>query len=286
MRIPAMQPALTILRLLRIAVIAGAIAVPTLADEVPLATKANAWKTKQPIPAELLAFRDLEYCVSDGTDSTAVFSDITNYPLLRAIISHPCDAQVFDCAVKRALLLVGPTRFFRDLTETYARMPELLSEPRHQTLQKRAGLPHVHVDGVFIDDHDMSRGKAAGVFANIAAELRAGGAFEIIRRKYQDAYNYPYTESFSDGKTVVLHRTRVGYYGDFVVSEAEHTARPLRSADLPDEHVRPLLAGRVGEIIILRDEAEHWSILYRIREAYSPPDSAPANERASQADTI
>ncbi len=84
-----------------------------------------------------------------------------------------------------------------------------------------------------------------------------------------------------DGKTVVLHRTRVGNYGDFVVSEAEHTARPLRSTDLPEEHVRPLLAGRVGEIIILRDEAEHWSILYRIREAYAPGHVERPNERES-----
>ncbi len=206
--------------------------------------------------------------MSDGTDSQAIFSAVTNYDLLRAIISHPCDARVCDCAVKRALLLVGPRRFFHDLKETYAITPELLSQPHHRTLQERAGLPHVLVEGIFIDDEDMSRGEAEGVFANVAADLRAGGTFEAVRKKYQDAYEYPYTETLREGEMVILHRTRVGNYGDFVVSETEHTARPLRDADLSDGHVRPLLAGRISEIIILRDEAGRRSIFYRVRDAY------------------
>jgi hypothetical protein len=134
----------------------------------------------------------------------------------------------------------------------------------------------VLVDGVFIDDHDMSRAEAEGVFANIAADLRAGGAFETVQKTYQDAYDYAYTETLSDGATVLLHRTRIGNYGDFVVSEADHTARPLRLTDLPAQHVRPLLSGRTGDIIILRDETEHRSILYRIRDVYFPTDGTKA----------
>jgi hypothetical protein len=54
------------------------------------------------------------------------------------------------------------------------------------------------------------------------------------------------------------------------VSEAEHTARPLRLVDLPSEHVGPLLSGRTGDIIILRHESEQETMLYRVRDVYSP----------------
>ena len=233
-----MERAIYILRILCVAAIAGASAVAVSADENPLLTQANAWTQDQPVPPELLTFRDVEGCISDGTDSPAVFDDITNYDLLREIVSHQCDEQVFECAVKRALLLVGPTRFFHDTEEMYSRMPHLLSQARHRGLKDRAAIPHVLVDGISIDDSDMSHDEADSVFAKIRSELRAGRPFDAVEKKYYDAYEYAYTETLSDGAMVVLHRTRVGNYGDFVVSEADHTARPLRSADLPAPHVR------------------------------------------------
>jgi hypothetical protein len=265
-----MKRAIHILRILCVATIAGAIPATASADDNPMLTQANAWIPDQPIPAELLTFRDQEDCISDGTDSPALFSSITNYEILRAILSQPCDDRVFECAVKRALSLVGPSRFFHDTEEMYARMPRLLSQPRHRGLKDRAAIPHVLVDGIFIDDSDMSHAEADAVFAKIRAELRAGRPFDAVEKKYYDAYEYAYTETLSDGATVVLHRTRVGNYGDFVVSEAEHTARPLCLADLPAEHVRPLLSGHTGDVIVLRDEREHRSILYQVRDAYSP----------------
>jgi hypothetical protein len=265
-----MKGAIYTLRILCVAAIARAIAVTVSAEENPLLTQANAWTHDQPIPAELLTFRDLEGCMSDGTDSPAVFNSITNYDLLRAIISHPCEEQLFECAVKRALSLVGPSRFFRDTEEMYTTMPQLLALPRHRMLKDRAAIPHVLVDGIFIDDRDMSHKEADSVFAKIHAELAAGRPFDAVQKKYYDAYEYAYTETLSDGATVPLHRTRVGNYGDFVVSAAEHTARPLRSADLPAEHVSPLLSGRTGDVLVLRDESEHRTILYHVRDAYLP----------------
>ncbi len=271
-----MQRVVYVLRILLAVAIANAIATPLAADDIPLVKGANAWAPDQPIPAELLAFRESGDCLALETDTTVVFSEISNYDLLRRIISQPCDDRLFACALKRALLLVGPTRFFHDLKETYAAMPQLLTQPRHRSLQNRAGTTNVLVDSVFIDDQNMSRAEAEGVFANIAADLRAGAAFETVQKKYYDAYEYAYTEALNDGATVLLHRTRVGDYGDFVVSEAENTARPLRLTDLPAQHVRPLLSGRTGDIIILRDETEHRTILYRIRDAYSPTDGTKA----------
>jgi hypothetical protein len=260
-----MGRAICMLRLVFAAAIAIAIAAFVFAEENPVIAQANAWTHDQPIPAELLAFRDSDGCLPEPTDTYIVFDGITNYDLLRAIILQRGDERVFGCAVKRALLLVGPTRFFHDIRQVYAAMPRLLSQPG------RSALPHVLVDGLFIDDRDMPPDDADAVFARIAADLRAGVAFDAVQKKYWDAYEYAYTETLSDGSKVTLHRTRVGNYGDFVISERDHTARPFRSADLPEQHVRPLLSGRTGDIIILRDETEHRSILYRVRDAYSPP---------------
>jgi len=265
-----MQRRIYLLRLVYAVAIACTIAAADRVQENPLVAKANGWTHGQPIPAELLVFRDSEGCMRESTDTYAVFEDVTNYEILRAILSQPCDDRVFECAVKRALSLVGPSRFFHDTEEMYARMPRLLSQPRHRGLKDRAAIPHVLVDGIFIDDSDMSHAEADAVFAKIRAELRAGRPFDAVEKKYYDAYEYAYTETLSDGATVVLHRTRVGNYGDFVVSEAEHTARPLCLADLPAEHVRPLLSGHTGDVIVLRDEREHRRILYQVRDAYSP----------------
>jgi len=265
-----MQRRICLLRLACAAVIACAIAAAARAEENPLVAKANGWTHGQPIPAELVVFRDSGGCMRESTDTYAVFDGVTNYEILRAILLQPCDDRVFKCAVKRALSLVGPSRFFRDTEEMYATMPQLLSQPRHRSLKDRAAIPHVLVDGIFIDDRDMSHDEADSVFAKIRAELRAGKPFDAVQKKYYHAYEYAYTETLSDGAMVVLHRTRVGNYGDFVVSEAEHTARPLRLSDLPAEHVRPLLSGRAGDVIVLRNEREHRSILYHVRDAYSP----------------
>lgn len=256
-------------QLICVAAIACATAAPTLAGDNPLAAKANAWTRDRPIPRELLRFRDSEGCIANQTNTIAVFEGITNYELLWAIVSQRCDDRVFECAVKRALSLVGPSRFFHDAEQTYATRPKLLSQPRHRTLKRRATVPHVLVDGIFIADRDMSRDEAESVFAKIRAELRSGRPFDAVQKKYYEAYEYTYTETLSDGSKVVLHRTRVGNYGDFVVSEAEHTARPLRSADLPQGHVRPLLSGRTGDVIVLRDKSERRTVLYQVRDAYS-----------------
>jgi len=265
-----MQRRICLLRLVCAAAIACAIAAGARAEENRLVAKANAWTHGQPIPPELLVFRDSESCMRESTDTYAVFEGVTNYEILRAVFSQPCDDRVFECAVKRALSLVGPSRFFRDTEEMYAMMPQLLSQPRHRMLKARAAIPHVLVDGIFIDDRDMSHNEADSVFTKIRAELQAGRPFDAVQKKYYDAYEYAYTETLSDGTMVVLHRTRVGNYGDCVVSEAEHTARPLRLADLPAEHVRPLLSGRTGDVIVLRDETEHRTILYHVRDAHSP----------------
>ena len=93
-----MQRAVYILPILCTAAIAYAIAAPVSADESPLVRRANAWTRDQPVPAELLTFRESDGCIAEDTDTDIVFSGIANYDLLKTIISQPCDERVFECA--------------------------------------------------------------------------------------------------------------------------------------------------------------------------------------------
>ncbi len=248
----------------------AALAFTTDADNVPLVKRANAWKPGEPIPAELLVFRESRSCLPLATDSAPVFGSITNNELLHAIVFSPCDDRIFACAIARALSLVGPSRFFGDARKRYSSQPALLSQGRHRNIHARSELPHVVVDGLFIDDGDMPRQEAERVFAQITADLKAGMPFDAAQKKYWDAHEYSYVKTLSDGTKVTLHRTRVGNYGDFTISERSRDAYPFRLAEAPAEHVQPLLSRRTGDVVVLRDEAEHRSILYRIREFYSP----------------
>ena len=116
------------------------------AADVPLVKSSNEWKFGDPIPAELLVLREFQESWSTPTDTVPVFESITNYVLLQNVVFLPCDERIFACAVERALLLVGPNRFFGDARQRYSLRPGLLSQTRHQALNARSKLPHVVVD--------------------------------------------------------------------------------------------------------------------------------------------
>jgi hypothetical protein len=119
-----------------------------------------------------LVFRDSEGCLALTTDTVVVFTEITNYALLQEVIFSPCDQRIFDCAVVRALYLVGPNRFFGDLQKRYSKQPELLSQQRHQKLKPRSTERYAAVDAVFIDDKDMKPAEADAVFSQINQKPR------------------------------------------------------------------------------------------------------------------
>ena len=116
----------------------------------------------------------------------------------------------------------------------------------------------------------MARAEADTVFRQITADLMSGGRFDAVQKKYWNAHEYSYAETFRDGTKMQLRRTRVGNYGDFVVSEDRHDAYPYRLSELPGEHVQPLLNAKQGAVLVLRDEREKMTILYQVREVYSP----------------
>src|SRR5437016_13718760 len=103
-------------------------------EDPPILKAANRWKVGELIPKDLLVYREFDGCLAVDTDTVPLFNDITNYPLLRQITVTKCDERVFACAVSRAMLLVGPNRFFGDVLQFYTRQPELLLQQRHRSL--------------------------------------------------------------------------------------------------------------------------------------------------------
>ena len=144
----------------------------TATEEASLVTLSNSWQKGQPVPSDILVFRDSEGCLALTTDTVVVFAEITNYALLQEVIFSPCDQRIFDCAVVRALYLVGPNRFFGDLQKRYSKQPELLSQQRHQKLKPRSTERYAAVDAVFIDDKDMKPAEADAVFSQINQKPR------------------------------------------------------------------------------------------------------------------
>lgn len=60
-------------------------------------------------------------------------------------------------------------------------------------------------------------------------------------------------------------------FGDYVISEPRHDARPFRDIEVPASHVQPLLHLDAGGVTVQRDEENEWSLLYLVRESYHPP---------------
>ena len=268
----AAAPARTIMRHLRTLVACTLLMLTAAnASAEPLSEsiirQVSAWQPGEPVPADLLEFRKSASCFALPTDTSFAFSQLKDYDLLQAILLAPCDRRVFQYAADRALDIGGPNRFYGDLRRLYATHPELLSTPEHQRLRALTGQAHVVVDALFICDKDMPLPHGEAVLAQVAAELRAGNDFHAVMRRYQDAHTYTKFETLTDGKIVTMQRTRVGNFGDFLISPAGGRAF-MRSAELPAGHAQPLLESRAGDVLVLRDEPAQQTILYRVREAY------------------
>jgi hypothetical protein len=244
----------------------GAVSCSRTDSEIaPTSISLETWKKGDPIPANLSKFHQ-----SDGCFRLSIFGDANNYPLLKETIFSPCDERVFDCAVSRSLSLVGPNQFFNDIREKFLQTPSLMSQQRYASLEARSHNPHVIVDGLFIDDKEMPNDEAGTVIHAVGEDLQSGLAFHEVLSKYSRSTTYTYTETLSDGTKVSLTRCRVGNYGDFVVSKYKHDAHPFRYSAIPAEHVGTLLACKSREVVVLRDEKEKRTILYQVREVYSP----------------
>ncbi len=222
-------------------------------------------------PPDLLTYRNESANGIDAgglllTDSNQVYYAIESYPMLRAVIlDRRADSKVLPFAIERALLLVGPGKVFADVRRDAAREPILFAGGPCRQLLDRSGEPHVWVSqSAFIDESDMPRDKARGILERMAAKVRAGASFEEVYSRTQAEHSY------DDGQTRL---TRIGNYGDWVLSTSKPNGDPFRLwSSVPQLHVQQLLGARAGDMLILEDDDQddRCLILYYVREVYRP----------------
>jgi len=205
----------------------------------------------QPIPAESSLFGDWTNCFAEPTDTyVAAFDGHHELRLTsRDHFGNPCDERVFESRRQARTLARRPTPLSStNIREVYAATPpQLLSLSRGMgAFYARSALPACAlVDGLDIDDRDMPPINADGSFAR-----NRGGLARRCRLRRRSKEVLGRLTSIHIRKYSAMARRspctlqRVATNGDFVISERDHSARPFRSADLPEQHVRPLLSGR------------------------------------------
>jgi hypothetical protein len=212
-----------------------------------------------------------------------VIGGITNYQLLCEIVFLPqIDSRVFSNAVNHVVALVGPTRFFTDVTARLNGVPGLEQQERIKTLKKQSKLKHVVVDSLYITFADMAPESARKVLGEIEVELRSGKPWHDVYWKFMERYEYPYEDKLSDGTIIRGERTKIGNLGDFVLPANRSPLVSFRADWMPKAHVRKVFAAKAGDILILFDkedlsrfpdlkdkETGERYVLHRVREVYS-----------------
>jgi hypothetical protein len=233
-----------------------------------LVAEANQWKQGDRIPPHMLELREPDedgHCLGLVTDTQDVFERVTNYTLFLELIPR-ANERLLEYAAERAVLLAGPSRFYADLLKLYAARPDLIQRPEHREFRRRTTVSNAWVVGLFIRHKDMAEEERKSVLAGIAKELNRGESWDAVYDRHFRRYEYVETEGINKGSTL----TKIGNYGDFVISPSRRSGRPFRSTEVAEDHVAALLAAKKGEVLILDDENEEWTLLYQVLESYTP----------------
>jgi hypothetical protein len=247
-----------------------------------LPRRANAWNKGEPIPSKLLEYRSSHregMCFQDPRGTEFIFGCITNYELLKAITFMPkTDVRVFTNAVNNAVKLVGPLRFFSDLTNVIAQNPRSARLKRIKILKAQAAVRHIVVDSLFINYADMPPDSAMRVLTEMKAELEHGRSFEDVYMRFSTKFEYSFEEKRGDG-TVNGTRTRIGNLGDFVLPANQNILFSYREDYMPKAHISKLFEAKPGAVLILYDKMDvsqyparkdngECLVLHRVREVY------------------
>lgn len=203
---------------------------------------AAAWTPGRAIPEELLEYRATDGCLGSPSDTAALYDSIYNVPLLLEAVRRG-DDRVAAVALERALILDGPKKVFDAVGDATG-------------AAVRANEPAVWVSAsVQLDDADKHPGRAREIMEERMKRVEEGEAFEDA---YRDLFDH--------------HATLVNR-GSFVLSEEHPTAMPLRDVEVPEEHVKALLASREGDLVLMQEPTPHhgsrW-VLYQVEELYAP----------------
>jgi hypothetical protein len=249
-------------------------------NSVPAILKSAAvWRVGNPIPEALRRYRESEGHLPNPADSANLIQDVTNVALLVALATDEgADTECREYAFTQGMYTSGPTKFAGALSRVLQVKPEPMS-PWLLEVGRRISKPHVVVDGMFIDDGDLSADEKSKVMDRFERELKNGARWTNVLRKYAD--------QFSNKKT---GRTKVGNLGRFVVfsdpwlgsgrfkrippnvSAWEGDIPPLRLyrlAYLDASHVPRLLESNKGDVVRLHSDSDGRQILYQVQEVFS-----------------
>ena len=234
-----------------------------------MVAEADRWKPGDRIPPHMLELREPGedgYCVGLVTDTAPILEAITNYRLLLRLIPL-VDGRLLEFVFDRAARLAGPTRLFHDLSSPNLVDRHLFGRPDHLAILHELSEPHALVVGLFIRHKDMTEDERKTVLAGIADDLKRGESWDAVYDRHFRRHEYVENEGINKGSTL----TKIGNYGDFVISPSRRSARPFRSTSVAEDHVAPLLAAKKGDVLILDDEEEEWTLLYKVLDSYAPP---------------
>jgi hypothetical protein len=210
------------------------------------------------------------------TDSEVIIREANNYDLLIALASHPsADPKVVEMALRRALLLKGPSATFGDLRREYASNPELVNLSVHQKILVRMRQRQVWVSGIDVEPAAFGDDRSQRVLQDIAARLRGGESWQAAYDEYSARYPR------KDGGTYI------GNFGSYVASEVRDEENGGLDLLVPAYHMGPLLEARAGDLLILTAKPGAYGfeighgpflILWQVHEVYSPLAEPAANQ--------
>jgi hypothetical protein len=172
---------------------------------------ANSWRTGDPVPPELRRLRESETHESEPIDSHGLIAQVSNVPLLVALVVDPgADPECREDALSQGIQVGGPNRFF-GLLRTQLSTPAAKDIQRWvNEVRDRMARPHAVVGALSISYKDMSQQEALAVIARITSDLRRGVAWPEVYKQYSEEFSNP-----PDPKTGDY--TKIGLYGRLVV---------------------------------------------------------------------
>lgn len=242
----------------------------------------EAWRPGMPVPPEALRLQASSSDLLLPTDSEAIVRDAKNYPFMVALATHPkADPEVVRMAVRRALLLRGPSTAFGDLRKRYKESPQLTRAEVHQELQLRMQQRHVWVTGIDVEPAAFGHDRSREVLEEIATRLRGGEAWQAVYDEYSRRFRR------KDG------RTYLGNFGSYVTPEVRDEKNGGLDLLVPAYHMGTLLKARDGDLLILAVQPGAYGfefghgpflVLWQVHEVYSPDSEGSAGGRPSLSD--
>jgi len=112
---------------------------------------ANSWRTGDPLPAELRRLRKSEIDIPGPMDSRSLIAQVSNLPLLAALVVDPgSDPECREDVLSQGIQVGGPNGFFDLLRPQLSTAAAKNIQPWVNEVRDRMSRPHAVVDALSI----------------------------------------------------------------------------------------------------------------------------------------